>query len=356
MKVAIIGAGPSGLSCAYELEKHGIEPVIFEEKAYVGDILEFTGIWSRLITHPFGDSIKYLYKRYGLAITPLSCLKEEILISQNKKITISGNLGFIMERGTEKNSLEKQIAAKIKTPIKFNNKVDLRDIKNDFTHIVVASASSDIPKQMGVWTDTLISNCRIATVSGDFKTDSVTAWYNTKYSKNLFVSLIPKSRHEATIMLLINQIPPSELDFYWKEYLSIENINYPVTDIRDAEHSCGFVQPLKKGNVYFVGNAGGLTDSVFGIGAFNAIESGITAARCIVNNWDYNKLMAPFYRDIAALHEFRKAINNFNNESFDRVLSVIGLPVIRQMIFNNPFLKMRFGAFIPKLYNLYRHI
>lgn len=30
VKVAIIGAGTSGLSCAIELEKHGIYPVIFE--------------------------------------------------------------------------------------------------------------------------------------------------------------------------------------------------------------------------------------------------------------------------------------------------------------------------------------
>ena len=32
MKVAIIG-GLSGLSCAHQLEKHGIQPVIFERTA-----------------------------------------------------------------------------------------------------------------------------------------------------------------------------------------------------------------------------------------------------------------------------------------------------------------------------------
>lgn len=32
MKVAIVGAGLSGLSCAFELKKHGIKPIIFEKK------------------------------------------------------------------------------------------------------------------------------------------------------------------------------------------------------------------------------------------------------------------------------------------------------------------------------------
>jgi len=31
MKVAIVGAGLSGLSCAIELERHKIKPVIFEK-------------------------------------------------------------------------------------------------------------------------------------------------------------------------------------------------------------------------------------------------------------------------------------------------------------------------------------
>lgn len=37
MKIAIIGAGLAGLSCAIVLEKQGIIPDIFEKTGFIGD-------------------------------------------------------------------------------------------------------------------------------------------------------------------------------------------------------------------------------------------------------------------------------------------------------------------------------
>lgn len=41
IKVAIIGAGPAGLSCSYELAKRGIKSVIFEKEEVLGGILNY---------------------------------------------------------------------------------------------------------------------------------------------------------------------------------------------------------------------------------------------------------------------------------------------------------------------------
>jgi digeranylgeranylglycerophospholipid reductase len=41
MKVALIGGGLSGLSCAHELPRNRITPTIVERKSYIGALLDF---------------------------------------------------------------------------------------------------------------------------------------------------------------------------------------------------------------------------------------------------------------------------------------------------------------------------
>ena len=41
VKVAIVGAGPAGLSCAYELAKKGVKSVVFEKEEVLGGILNY---------------------------------------------------------------------------------------------------------------------------------------------------------------------------------------------------------------------------------------------------------------------------------------------------------------------------
>ena len=64
MNVAIIGAGVSGLSCAFELEKYGITPTIFEKRSQVGEASGYAGIWINLLARNNKDPVKYLMDEY----------------------------------------------------------------------------------------------------------------------------------------------------------------------------------------------------------------------------------------------------------------------------------------------------
>ena len=76
LKVAIIGAGVSGLSCALELEKYGIKPTIYEKNSFIGEIHpHVTAIFDVIVRHikdPKQDMIKYFKYRLGKDIQPLN--------------------------------------------------------------------------------------------------------------------------------------------------------------------------------------------------------------------------------------------------------------------------------------------
>ena len=83
MKVAIVGAGLSGLSCAFELKKHGITPTIFEKNTVLGDSLDYAVSNFKIMTNFYTSPRKYFKKNYGLDIVPVGMLKKIININRD---------------------------------------------------------------------------------------------------------------------------------------------------------------------------------------------------------------------------------------------------------------------------------
>ncbi len=351
MRVAIIGAGLSGLSCAIELERHGVKPVIFEKRAHVGEALLYSTIWPRVISRPLSDPLRYLKREYSLELTPINHIKRMIMFSPGYNATERGSLGYIFRRGYQQYSLEYQLMEHVQSTITFNRVVEVDDIKDDFDHVVVANSNSLSAKQFGIWTDTFNTLVRIATVVGKFNPREVIMWMNINYAKNGFCYLVPNSEKEASLVLLVNSVTNDEFEYYWRRFLFTENINYYISQTTDAEHDCGFVQPLRIGNIIFSGNAAGFTDDLIGCGGLNAIESGMLAARAILYDKDYNTLAAPIFQDIVQLHELRKAYNTLDNKDIDVLVNAASIPIIKNAIYNNPFFRMSDMAKMIKLYN-----
>jgi len=351
MKVAIIGAGISGLSCAFELKKYGIIPTIYEKKSYIGDGLEFTVSNLRMFDSFLGTPMNYFERNYGLKIQPLNPLKEIIMFGPNSKVTIKANAGNTFYKGTDEKSLENQIYSLVNIPITFDTHVNALDIKDDFDYVVVANADCSVAKELGIFKQTFNAHSRIATVIDSFNPHSIIMWMNIHYAKQGYSYLLPYNRQKATLVLSVNNITHRELEFYWNEFLAKQELNYTIVETRDVEHNLGFVYPANVDNIYLVGNAGGFMDSFLGFGTIGGIESGILAGRSIAKGQDYNKAITPLYNKMKLLGEWRKLLNGFDNKDLDRIISFLGLPGIRHLAYKNPFYRAVYSAQVVKLYS-----
>lgn len=293
LKIAIIGAGAAGLSCALELRRYGVTPVIFEKKSYIGEVFALPAAALRIFNPNYLDPIRHLKRRYSLDVAPLNAIEEITMIGPSKEISVKGKLGYTIKRGRDKDSIENQIAGRLDSCIQYDSYVTIGDIEKEFDYVVVATGTSDFAKERGVFSDSFNIFARSATIIGDFNENAVRMWLNNDYAKNGFAYVMPFNKKEARVTLMINNIAFHELNFYWELFLRTEGINYTMTETRDMEDNLGVVNPLCIGNIYFVGDAAGLVDDFIGFGVISAVESGFMAARSIVKNIDYIKLMKP---------------------------------------------------------------
>lgn len=354
MKVAIVGAGAAGLSCAYEFKKHGITPTVFEKHRRIAEDVDFVTTTLKLFDISYSDPIKNLRNKYGIEIKPSNTLKEIVMNSQNEQTIIKGAKGYFFIRGEYQDSLESQLARIADVPIIFDKKIYIEDIRDKYDYVIDATGTFDYAKKLGIMTPYLEGFSRVAVIDGKFNVNTATMWLNTEYSKNCFVFQIPHSENKACVAITVNNITQPELDYYWKNFIIGENIKNTIIKTKDILHEAGNLSNHKVGNVYFVGKAGGFLGQVLGLGMYNAIETGVLAARSIIKNKDYEKLVQYNVEFFKKTNEFRKALNKFDNKDFDNLVSFLGLPVIKQAIYNNPFAKITQGTILAKVYNKFK--
>lgn len=273
------------------------------------------------------------------------------MVSQEKETVIKGNLGYKFWRGEHKCTIENQLFSNIDFPINFNTSVDVNKLKNEYDYVVVATGDEIIAKGFGIFNQTFASYVRIATISGEYNPDSWKIWLNTDYAKNAHAYMAPKDSNKACLVLIVNDIEKEDLDYYWKKFITQEKITYTIEKTMDLSHNLGYLSSNVVDNVLFTGIPGGCIDDCLGFGVVKGIESGVLAARSIIYKQDYNKLINPIKNDIKRKHEFRKVINTFNNQKFYRLVTFLGLPFIKQFIYNNPLSKIKYYTFLAKIYN-----
>lgn len=354
MKVAIIGAGLAGLSCAHELEKLGCKYVIYERNGFIGEQFTHVAALIEVMHRPVKDYIKYFRDEFDIIVKPLDNIEHIIHISPNKTRNINGNLGVLLKRGSDNDSLKNQLFHQLKNPeIKFNTFADHKDLINKFDYVVVATGNIQVAKELGCFQTSIRGIVRGAVVKGDFKTNEMTAWINKEYCKNGYAYLTPFDSKTASIVLVVTYVNEKEIDYFWERFLYTENISYSIIEEFKYEHVGGFGYPNKIGNILLAGNACGIIDPFLGFGAINSISTGVYCARTIAKGKDLEKQRKNLMKKNLQLHEFRKAFDNMSNNQLDILIMTLDFPGIKQIIYNTNIDVVKYASKIVKLINNY---
>ena len=201
MKVAIMGAGLSGLACAITLEKYGVFPTIFEKRSCVGDRFVNGEALLPIFNRPINDDYAYLSENHGIFLQPLANISKMNFYSENRQGVVTGHLGFVNLRGRKDESFESQLFRQVKSGIYFNSKYTYEELLQDYTHVIMATGDADYALKVQNFQVDLSVTLKGATVEGEFDRHHVAIWLNNNLAPKGYGFLLPYSEKEAVITI-----------------------------------------------------------------------------------------------------------------------------------------------------------
>lgn len=335
-RVAIIGAGAAGLSCAHELERLGCQPVIYELSRSVGHPFPHAGAVLEILFRSVStrDLLSFTRQTYGISLKPLNKVKRITHISANNRTTVQGDLGYLVIRGQLENSVDNQISHLLKnTRILFDHAGDWQTLVQKYDYVVVATARKDIPASLGLWQDMVSISIMGAIVLGHFDVNSLSIWLNNDYTNKGYAYLAPYNSRRASLVLAAADISTEQLPTLWKKFFTTEKFNFIVAEEFQTTLTAGLVYPHRVENMLFAGVSGGFLDPLLGMGALPAIASGVIAARSIFYGLDYEKEVFFLTDLIKKVKDLRNAFIKLDNKDIDRLIGILGLPGVQHLIY-----------------------
>lgn len=358
MKVAIMGAGLSGLACAITLERNGIEPVIFEKRSRVGDRFVNAEALLSIFSRPVQDVIAEFSEEYGLFLHPTASIEQMTIQSKREKAILEGPLGFLNIRGREEDSFEAQLSRQVKSPIHFHSEKTYEQLLADYTHVVMATGDAGYAKKTRNFREDLSVSLMGATVEGQFDRYAVKTWFDYDLAPRGYGYLLPFSEKEANLVIGIPDIPANEgvqLQDLWEPFHQTVRTELgqtlPMTDEFHITHYLmGICERARIGNTFYVGNCFGSMMPFLGFGQYSALLTGVYAAYDLCGLGKYEELTAPLRQSYEDSLVLRRVMEQLDNADLDRIVRVLDGPLANKLYFAKRINPLKVASYLMRPY------
>ncbi len=361
MKIAIMGAGLSGLACALTLEKHGIEPTIFEKRSKVGDRFVNGEVLLSMFVHPVHDCIASLSDQYGLFLQPTAPVQKLTIHSQRETAVIEGALGFHNIRGRHEESFEAQLERQVHSKISYDSDMTYEDLVKQYTHVVLATGDSDYAKRNRNFREDLTVSISGATVEGRFDRYEAQTWLDYAIAPHGYGYLIPFSETEANVVVALPDQPGMAIsceeelrriwDAIYKKVQGYLGQELPVTDrFQIRGYPMGICQSARVGNTFYVGNNFGSMMPFLGFGQYNALLTGVYAAYDLCGLGSYEQLSEPLRKSYEHSLVLRRAMESVSDEGLDRIVHLLSGRLGNKLLLANALNPMKLASYLLRPY------
>ena len=281
-EIEIVGAGPAGLVAAINLARAGYKVTVYEEKPDVGH--RFHSDFQGLENWRSEEDAAVLLERLGIRINYTCQPYSELTVfdaNLNKRIIRSQRpLFYLVQRGGWPGCLDYGLmeqATQSGVEIVFNKRVDKLE-KGGIIGIGPRAADA-IAKG-------IIFNTNMEDIAAAILDDRLAP-------KGYAYLLIHKGK--ATMATCMFRDFTSERECFERTVETFKKV-FPNLDIIDAKEFGGygnffFDKPAFENGKYYVGEAAGLQDCLWGFGMRYAMVSGFLVARAVIENRDYEALI-----------------------------------------------------------------